>query len=76
MGQKLIAVGEYHCPPRGLHFRRGQELEVDNALYLFLMADAPGCFESVPEKVTEKATEKALGAPPADKMLRSPKVKK
>lgn len=71
MGQKLIALSEYTNGPRGLHYRPGEVITVTDAEYLFLMADAPGCFEQYVEP-----EGKALDAPPADKMLRQPKVKK
>ena len=71
MGQKLIARAEYHNGPRGLHYVPGDAIEPTDAEYLFLMADAPGCFETAPEP-----TAKAIDAPPADKMLRQPKAKK
>lgn len=71
MGQKLIARAEYHNGPRGLHYVPGDVIEPTDADYLFLMADAPGCFEAFVEP-----ERKALDAPLADKMLRQPKVKK
>lgn len=67
MGQTLIAVHEYVNGPRGLYYRAGQTFDVTDAEYLFLMADAPGCFEPY---------VKAIDAPPVDKMLRAPKAKK
>lgn len=69
MGQKLITVSEYTNSPRGLHYQPGDIFTVTDAEHLFLMADAPGCFALAPEG-------KALDAPPADKMMRQPKVKK
>lgn len=71
MDKKLIAKHEYINGPRGLHYHAGEVITVTDAAYLFLMADAPGCFE--PEVEPEV---KALDAPPADKMLRQPKAKK
>jgi len=68
MAQKLRVISEYIG--RGMHFPVGQVLEPDNELYLFLMADAPGCFVRIEDAV------KAIEAPPVDKMLRSPKAKK
>lgn len=64
MAEKLKVVSEYIG--RGMHFPAGQILEPDDDLYLFLMADAPGCFEQVKEIV----------APPVDKMVHAPKAKK
>lgn len=75
MTRKLITLGAYDNAPRGLHYQPGQEFEADDALYLFLMADAPGCFEPAEDRPAPVATA-ALDAPPADKMLRAPKVKK
>lgn len=71
MDKKLIATSEYTNGPRGLHYVPGDVIEPTDAEYLFLMADAPGCFEIAPEP-----TVKAVDAPPADKMLRQPKAKK
>lgn len=73
MGQKLIARSEYVNGPRGLHYRPGETFDATDAEYLFLMADAPGCFEAYVEVEPEG---KAIDAPPADKMLRQPKAKK
>lgn len=70
MDKKLSAVYEYTNSPRGLHYRPGDVFAVTDAEYLFLMADAPGCFEEYREPV------KAMNAPPQDKMLRQPKAKK
>ena len=71
MAKKLVALSEYHNGPRGLHYKPGDVIEPSDELYLFLMADAPGCFVAEPEP-----TAKAIDAPPVDKMLRQPKVKK
>ena len=73
MTKKLIAVGEYTNGPRGLHYQPGETFDATDAEYLFLMADAPGCFEA---HVEPEPAGKALDAPPADKMMRQPKVKK
>lgn len=70
MDKKLIAKHEYTNGPLGLHYGVGETFDASDALYLFLMADAPGCFEEY------RAPVKALDAPPVDKMLRQPKVKK
>lgn len=67
MAKKLVALSEYTNSPRGLHYRPGEVFDVTDADHLFLMADAPGCFEPY---------VKAIDAPPVDKMLRQPKVKK
>jgi hypothetical protein len=67
MAKKLKALEEYRGgAQRNLYFAAGQEFEADDDLYLFLMADAPGCFEQV----------KAIDAPPVDKMLHKPKASK
>lgn len=71
----LRAKTEYRNGPRGLHYKPGQEFDADDALYLFLMADAPGCFEPV-QDAPAKAEPKAVDAPPADKMVRRPKASK
>lgn len=73
MTKKLIAKHEYTNGPRGLHYRAGETFAATDAEYLFLMADAPGCFEVY---VEPEPTAKAIDAPPVDKMLRQPKAKK
>lgn len=70
MAKKLVTLFEYINAPRGLHYRPGDVIEPSDADYLFLMADAPGCFAEY------VAPAKAIDAPPVDKMLRQPKVKK
>jgi hypothetical protein len=72
MGTKLIAREEYHAAQRGLHIKRGEVFEADAELYRFLMADAPEVFAPAPDPQPTKA----LDAPPLDKMLRKPRVKK
>lgn len=50
------------------HYRRGQEIEVEDAHAAWLQRDAPGAFEVVVEKAPKQ--------PPRDKMLRNaPEVK-
>lgn len=73
MDKKLIAKSEYTNAPRGLHYTAGETFTVTDAEYLFLMADAPGCFAVYVEPEPER---KAIDAPTADKMLRAPKAKK
>lgn len=63
---KLKVISEYIG--RGMHFAAGTTLEADDMLFLFLMADAPGCFAVIEEK--------AIDAPPVDKMVRKPARKK
>lgn len=70
MAKRLISRNEYSLPPRGLHYKRGEVFEANDALYLFLMADAPDNFAVYVEPV------KALDAPPVDKIMRKPKAKK
>lgn len=72
MGKKLRANSEYVNGPRGLHYRPGDIFEPSDALYLFLMVDAPGVFDVV----TPLAPTKSVDAPAKDKMLRKPKAKK
>lgn len=76
MGKKLRANADYENGPRKLHYRRGEEFEASDDLMLFLMADAPGCFEVVTPLAPVEPPAKALDAPPNDKMLRKPKAKK
>jgi hypothetical protein len=49
-------------------YEKGQEIDIDEALALWLQDDAPGCFEEI--------VEKALDEPPADKMVKSAPKKK
>jgi hypothetical protein len=72
MDKKLRALAAYENGPRGLHYKAGDEFEATPQLALFLMADAPGCFEPVVEVVDVKA----VASPPVDKMVRTPKGKK
>jgi hypothetical protein len=65
---RLRCIREYVNGPRGLVFQVGEELEPSPQLRLFLLADAPGCFEVVEVKAPD--------APPADKAVRAPRVKK
>lgn len=81
MAKKLIALSEYHAPSRGLHYKAGELFDADDALYLFLMADAPGCFSEGKEVVAPAASKLAphaaeMTAPPVDKMVHAPKAKK
>lgn len=71
MATKLKVLSEYIG--RGMHFPVGTVLEADDALALFLLADAPGCFEEMTDETQEMA---AIDAPPKDKMVRAPKGKK
>jgi hypothetical protein len=63
---KLRCILPYTNGPQGLVFKPGDEFEPVPSLRLFLLADAPGCFEVV----------KAMDAPPADKAVRQPKAQK
>lgn len=74
-----MAQSAYTNGPRGLQFRPGEVFEVNDALFAYLMADAPGVFvEFVPEPpvVAGEPTPKALDAPPMDKAMRAPRAKK
>lgn len=60
---RLKCTGNYRNDPKNLAWTKGQEFEVDERLYAYLMTDAPGCFV------------KAVDAPPADKMVKQAKNK-
>jgi len=65
---KLKCTVRYRNDAKGLQYKAGDEFEVDAATRLYLMTDAPGCFEDV--KV------KAATAPKKNKAVRKPRVKK
>ncbi len=90
--KRLRCVSTYRHEARGreLYFAPGQVIEPDPGLCAFLLADAPGCFEVVPDpepaEVTDAdadfaadATEpgaKSLARPPRDKAFRAPGSRK
>ena len=68
MAKKLKVLSDYRS--RGVFYRRGDVIEVDEAMAHWLRSDAPGCFEEwQPE-------QKAMQAPPVDKMVHSAPVTK
>ena len=67
---KLRCVGQYVNDARGLRFQVGQVFEPDPDIATYLMADAPGCFETVTD-----ATVKAPKRPAADKAVQEAAVK-
>lgn len=69
MGTRLKVHSDYAM--RELHYTRGEVIDVSDDLARWLLADAPDCFE-----VYSELPAKAVSAPPVDKMMRSPKVKK
>lgn len=66
---KLRCIANYRNDARGLVYRVGDELEPDKELEVFLLSDAPGCFEEVkPRKQVRKPpVDKAVKAAPRDK---------
>ncbi len=66
---KLRCIAPYRNDVRGVIYRVGDVFEVTAKMKRFLLADAPGCFEEVIEG-------KAPDAPPANKMMAEPMVKK
>lgn len=84
MVKKLIAHEEYNLPPRNLYYKRGEVFAVDDDLFLFLMADAPGVFGIYTEpKAIDASFDTSsnvlaleVSKPPVNKMMRAPKAKK
>lgn len=68
---KLIAKGNYRNDPLNVVYRKGDTIEVDDALGEFLLRDAPGTFEKA---IATPA--KAGASPPADKAVKEPAAKK
>lgn len=72
MAQKLRCVQEYRNGARGLHYEPGQEFVATPQLRLFLLADAPGCFEVVKAAAVEV---KAFDQPPMHRAMTRTKTK-
>jgi hypothetical protein len=73
---KLRCIAPYKNGPMGLAYQVGDEFEPSPQLRLFLLADAPGCFEVVKAASTVEDRAKALDEPPADKAIKAPRAKK
>lgn len=65
---KLRCVGKYHHIARGEIHLPGEEFTADEDHAAYLLRDAPGCFEEVVVKAPE--------APPRDKAVKRPRVRK
>jgi len=65
---KIVCKFNYKNGALGLNYKAGDVVEVDDALRLYLMTDAPGCFEAVQEKAPAK--------PKRNKAVRNPRAKK
>lgn len=63
---KLLLLEDYYSSRGG--YKAGQVIDVPDRDALWLLADAPGCFEVVEEK--------AMDAPPVDKQIKRPARKK
>lgn len=63
----LKCIGRYRNDRLGVAYVAGEIFDVDESRATYLLADAPGCFEVVPEVLTEKAIEK----PAKNKMVTS-----
>ena len=72
---KLYCKGEYHNGPMNLHFAGPGVFEVDDKAGEYLLKDAPENFILDLPGDTGKEV-KAFDAPPADKALKAPRVKK
>lgn len=74
---KLRCTSNYRNEPRGLAFEAGQVFDAEPQLRLFLMADAPGCFEPAPEEPEpEPPVARAVRKPARHKMVEEPAVDK
>jgi hypothetical protein len=73
---RLRCVRGYVNGPRGLVFQVGEEFEPSPQLRLFLLADAPGCFEVVEAASAVDRMAKALDEPSANKAIQRPRAKK
>ena len=69
---KLYCKSDYANPPYHLFFPAGV-IEVDERVAEILFRDAPDNFS---RDLPTPPAVKALDAPPADKMMKAPKVKK
>ena len=68
----LLVVKRYESPAG--KWSVGEVITVEDALYDYLMRDAPGCFEEEEDDLPFKG--KALDEPPEDKMMiKAPKKK-
>lgn len=61
----MRCIAQYVNDARGLRFQPGQVFDADPALAVFLMADAPGCFEMAEAAPAGKAPKR----PAADKAV-------
>jgi hypothetical protein len=66
---RLRCVAPYRNDARGLEYRYGQIIEGDDALIAYLKADAPACFDAVPEAKAATVTDKTIKRAPSDKGL-------
>lgn len=67
---KLYVISDYQS--NRAYYKAGQEIEVDDLLGHWLLADASGCFSLEPPKVEAKEIEE----PPKDKQVkRAPRKK-
>lgn len=81
---KINVKGEYHNGPMQIHFAGpANGLEIDDWKAEFLLRDAPGNFEIVPENAgatpeekEDAAETKALDAPTMDKQVKHAPKKK
>ena len=88
---KLLVLAQYNNDARKLNLEPEQLIDVDDALGAFLLADSPLSFteqkdsadvdkavqaEYDKEDAADDAETEGIDAPPADKMVKSPKKKK
>jgi len=62
MAEKLRCVLGYRNEAQGLVYEAGQVFEAEPQLRMFLMSDAPGCFEVVRARAKRKPRRRAARA--------------
>jgi len=67
---RLKVISEYRAG--ALYYAAGSTIDAPVETALWLMRDAPGCFELI----VEAQPAKAFDGPPADKMVKAPGRKK
>lgn len=75
---KLRCVAKYVNDAINLRFVKGDEFEPPDELAAFLLSDAPGCFEEVPDKPIkeEKPQAKQVSRPARNKAVAEPEEDK
>jgi hypothetical protein len=69
MAQKVKCVSRYVSTRGDLAYEEGRIYELSSSLVDWLMRDAPGCFELIPER-------KSMRRPPRNKAVQEPPQEK